>query len=201
MIHSHRRFLVLALIILLSSGFARAQQTAPTPDQAEIKAVREKAFKLLESVADQLNSLQSRENRARMGSNLVESLWKHDEERARNLLRMVQEDIRAELQKTEKPSREDQKRYGVFVRLRHDTVERVAKHDAEAALEFLKATGPVDPEQVPYELSGNEAALELRLAKQVAANNPEVALKLARESLERGFSQDLLALVWRLNRK
>ena len=163
MIHPHRWLLVLVLIVLFSSGFARAQQTAPKPDKEEIAAAREKAFKLLESVADQLNTLQSRENRARIGSNLVGSLWKHDEERARSLLRLVQEEIRLELQKTERPPTENA-RYGVFVRLRHDSVERVAKHDAEAALEFLKLTGPLDEEQTPYDLRDSERALELRLA-------------------------------------
>ena len=55
MIHPHRWLLVLVLIVLFSSGFARAQQIAPKPDKEEIAAAREKAFKLLESVADQLN--------------------------------------------------------------------------------------------------------------------------------------------------
>lgn len=200
MIHPHKWLLILVLIVLFSSGFARAQQIPPKPDKEEIAAVRGKAFKLLESVADQLNTLQSRENRARIGSNLVGSLWKHDEERARSLLRVVQEEIRLELQKTVRPPIENA-RYGVFVRLRHDTVERVAKHDAEAALEFLKLTGPLDEEQIPYDLRDSERVLELRLAKQAAADNPDVALKLGRQALERGITRDLLALLWRMNRK
>ena len=113
---------------------------------------------------------------------------------------MVQEEIRLELQKTVRPPIENA-RYGVFVRLRHDTVERVAKHDAEAALEFLKLTGPLDEEQIPYDLRDSERVLELRLAKQAAADNPDVALKLGRQALERGLTRDLLALVWRMNRK
>ena len=203
MIHSHRSLFTLVLAITLFAiipDFTHAQENNSTPNKEEIAALREKAFKLLDNVAGQLNTLQSVENRARIGSNLVESLWKHDEERARSLLRVVQEDIRTELQKRDRETRFDA-RFKVFLRLRNDTIERVAKHDGQAAYDFLKVTEPVFENQEPYDFREHEQNLELRLAKQIAANNPDVALKLGRQSLRQSLNTDVLKVLSKLNRK
>jgi hypothetical protein len=46
------------------------------------EGLRQKAYKLLELLAEQIGTLQSGENRARMGSNIARSLWAHNEGRA-----------------------------------------------------------------------------------------------------------------------
>lgn len=200
MIRSHRLLILGVILFSVLFGQAHAQENTAKANAEEIAALREKAFKLLESIAGQLTTLQSAENRARIGANIVDSLWKHDEERARSLLRVVQEDIRTELHKQDK-ERLDHERFAVFVKLRHDTVERIAKFDGQAALDFLKVTYPLFEDNEPYNFRNNEQALELRLAKQIAANNPDAALKLGRQSLKRGFSNDLLSLLAKLSRK
>lgn len=200
---SHRSLftLILALALFFTvSGYAHAQENKSAPNKEEIAALREKALKLIDSVAGQLGTLQSAENRARMGANIVESLWKHDEERARALLRVVQEDIKTELQKRDGETRYDQ-RFSVFLKLRTDTIQRIAKFDGQAAYDFLKVTEPVFENQEPYEFRENEQTLELRLAKQIAANNPDVALKLGRQSLKQSLNTDVLRVLSRLNRK
>jgi len=200
---SHRSLftLILALALFFTiSGYAHAQTTKPAPNKEEIAALREKAFKLIDSVAGQLSTLQSTENRARMGANIVDSLWKHDEERARALLRVVQEDIKTELQKRDGEKRYDA-RFNVFLKLRTDTIQRIAKYDGQAAYDFLKVTEPVFENQEPYEFRHNEQTLELHLAKQIAANNPDVALKLGRQSLKQSLNSDVLRVLSRLNRK
>src|SRR5688572_5806349 len=81
---SHRSLftLILALALFFTiSGYAHAQTTKPAPNKEEIAALREKAFKLIDSVAGQLSTLQSTENRARMGANIVDSLWRSEERR------------------------------------------------------------------------------------------------------------------------
>lgn len=201
MINAHRSlFAFIFSVVLLSGSYAHAQREKAAPNQEEVDALREKAFKVLDSVAGQLNTLQSSENRARMGSNLVESLWKHDEQRARSLLRMVQEDIKTELQTPER--RREERRFAVFLKLRQDTVDRLAKHDGEVALEFLRVTKPVfEQGHEPYDFRDHEQAMELRLARQIADDNPDAALKLARQSLESNYSMDVLKLLEKLNRK
>lgn len=203
MTHPQLSALVLIVAIVLCFGRAHAQQKNSTAENAQTTdaPLREKAFNLLESLAGQINTLQSAENRARLGSNIAESLWNHDEKRARTLLVSVEDDIKAGLQNRENDDPRDVHTLMVFLRLRADTVDRIAKHDAELALAFLKATELSSDKQPPYGVAENERAVELRLAKQIAADNPDLALKLGRQSLARGFSNDLLSLLRQLNRK
>jgi len=198
-----RNSLLLLLALLAFSVRAPAQQPTSTTDDPRPAdaALRKKAFDLLETLADQVGTLQSPENRARLGSNIAASLWKHDEKRARTLLASVESDINTGMRQVDEDARTKTQTQMVFLKLRMDTVERIAKLDAETALAFLKATEP-DPDITrSYEIAEMTANLELRLANQIAAENPDLALKLGRKSLARGFSNDLLALLRLLNKK
>jgi len=198
--------------VLLTFGFvlglcfapAQAQQNKSANSEGN-DAVREKAFALLDSVASQISTLQSAENRARLGSNLANSLWDHDEKRARALLVSVQDDINGGLRSQQIGQPLDEQTRMVFLQLRINTVERIASHDGELALSFLEATQPSATDSQSNEQSEraaeDEQAFELRLAKQVAAKNPDIALNLARRSLARGFFGDILPLLGELNRK
>jgi len=199
--------LVLALLLCFQSTPAQEQPAPPAEKQATEEALREKAFKLLDSLADQLGSLQSAENRARIGSNIADSLWTHDEARARALFQVVADDIKLGLQKPEN-DREAERTFEVFLKLREDNVERIARHDPEMALAFLRETLPLIHEatrygngMLPEGIKTREQALELRLAKKIGSANAEISVQLARRSLEQGLSSDLLPLLVRLNRK
>jgi hypothetical protein len=200
MIHSHRVLLAPLLILALFAASAHAQQSNTKTEDAEVAALREKAISLLQSVAGQLSSLQSAENRARLGANIADSLWPHDENRARELLQLVESDIRTELLKYDSRNA-GRSTIMVFLKLRVDTVERIAKHDAQAALAFLKNTKPNSAEPLPKYADQSTEDIEIRLAQKVATDNPEAALALARESLDHGFSHQLVQLLRRLNRK
>lgn len=200
--------LFLAVFLCLQTTHAQQQTNLPDNDQkAADAALREKAFKLLDSLADQLGSLQSAENRARIGSNIAESIWSHDEEHSRNLFRMAAEDIKLGLQQ----SRDERNSYQtllVFQKLREDNIERIAKHDPELALTVLKESFPAVVEatrtpdgEVPDQITRREHELELRLAQKIGPRNIDVAIKLARQSLENGFSDDLFLLLIRLSSK
>lgn len=202
---TNRQLMISAAIlaVLFRFGDAPAQQSNTTTENAQTtdEVRRANAFELLESLADQINTLQSPENRARLASNIAESVWIHDEKRARTLVASVEDDIRAGFQNPPGDEPTDGKTRAVFLQLRLDTVRRIAKHDPELALAFLNATEL--PPDVPrsYEVAAIERTLELQLAKEIAADNPEIALKLGRQSLARGFSYDLLALLSKLRRK
>jgi hypothetical protein len=159
-------------------------------------AVRQKAYKLLESLAEQIGSLQSGENRARMGSNIAMSLWPHNEARAREMLATVTKEIKAGLQRDD----EDPLRYLArpnFIKLREDTALRIAKFDPEWALRFLEETVPID-----IKISDDdERELNLRLAMVFVKEKPNLALKLGRESLEHGVSISQMFLIYDLGKK
>src|SRR5262249_10229470 len=134
-------FTILILIaVTLCPVFAGAQQNNSKPKDEAQAALRNKAYELLESLAGQLGTMQSTENRARIGSNIAWSLWSHNEARAREVLASVQQDINAGLQVTESEDQEDVHSLLVFMRLRNETVERIAQRDPELAYEFFKAT-------------------------------------------------------------
>jgi hypothetical protein len=192
----HPSFLALIVIFLLYFAPANAQPKTNSDDVNE--ALREKAFKLLETLADQLGSLQSAENRARIGSNIAGSLWPHDEKRARALFVTVEDDIKFGLQPREPGPRAEQTLL-VFSKLREDTAERIAKYDPEAALAFLQRTQPTTP--ASRTMREQEHAMELRLARKLGSTNPEVAVKLAREALTYKLSPEILTLLARVSRK
>ena len=196
MISSRILPLALLLSIAIFNVSARAQNTKN--DEATA-ALREKAYALLESVAGQIGTLQSAENRARIGANIADALWTHDEKLARSVLLQVEADITSELQKL-MPRSPDDTAHHVMLKLRADTVERLAKHDAEAALTFLKATEIRSEDRQKYAPFDTDI-IEMELAQKLVADHPEAAVKLAVENLDNGLNGELFRLLRRLNKK
>lgn len=195
----YRKLLILFAVIFLSPALSLAQERR-SDDKAAETALKAKAYELLESLATQISTLQSPENRARIGSNIAWSIWPHDEKRARALFNEVGEDIRLGLNPPENDNREEERTFLVFIQLRDDTIDRIAKYDPEFAFDFLRTTEPAYEQMAPA-FREKERALTLRLGKQVANTNPDIALKLGRASLAQGTSEELLTLLRPLLRK
>jgi len=181
--------------LLLCSPIAHAQDT-----KAADAARREKAFELLESLATQVASLQSPENRARIGANIADSLWKHNENRARAMFISIEDDIKIGFQDRDVTDPRDELTTMVFLKLRADIVQRIAKYDPEFALDFLNAT-ELKTEDGAGSFASAQRDLEVQLAKQIVGANPDLALKLGRQSLAHGFSDQLLSVLRQLHRK
>lgn len=200
---SHRSsFISMTVLLLICSLSAQSQEPVSGGglDQNAAAAIRKKAIGLLESVAEQLGSLRSAENRARIGSNVADSLWDHDQKRSRIIFTAIEEDIKAGFNDTDSDYLAHTRTMTVFGQLRSEIIDRIAKRDPELALEFLQATVlPLDP-QLPYQMKEHENKLALRLARQSAARNPQLALKLGRQSLAKALSNDLLSFLYQLQR-
>ena len=183
------RYVLLLLIAVIPVEAFSQQVTAED-------ALRQKAYKLLESLAEQVGSLQSGENRARLGSNIAVSLWPHNEARSRELFATVTKEIKTGLERDDNdPDR--QLAQPNFLKLREDTALRIAMFDPEWALKFLQETDPVDVKSSDE----NRNDLNLRLALASVDRNPDFALKLGRESLKHGVSARQLGLIYELNKK
>ena len=181
--------------LLLCSPIAHAQDT-----KAADAARREKAFELLESLATQVASLQSPENRARIGANIADSLWTQNENRARAMFISIEDDIKIGFQDRDVTDPRDELTTMVFLKLRADIVQRIAKYDPEFALDFLNAT-ELKTQDAAGSFASAQRDLEVQLAKQIVAANPDLALKLGRQSLAHGFSDQLLSVLRQLHRK
>ena len=190
----HKTFI--AILVLLLFSVSHAQDKPQTTDAAR----REKAIELLQSLATQVSNLQSAENRARIGANIADSLWAHDEKRARALFIGIEDDINWGLHGREIKNPRDDYSSIVFTQLRNDIVTRISKYDGELALDFLRATAPND-EKLPRAVVERERDFELKLATQIVERNPDLALKIGRQSLSRGFSDNLVPLLKQLHKK
>jgi hypothetical protein len=192
--------LVVALFVCFQLAYSQQTEKTETKD-AEL---REKAYATLETLANQISNLQSAENRARFGTNIAESLWRRDETRARALLQLVADDLKLGFQpyQRDKYSAHDAQ---VFLKLREDTVRRIAKLDAELALAVVRETFPSVKEaftrsdgSLYHEIGSREHALEVEVAKALSRKNPEIALKLARKALAQGLDDGLFMLLLQL---
>jgi len=197
----HIRLALLSLLVVAGLGTAAVHGQPNPSGQTTNLALREKAFEVIDSVASQLGTLQSAENRARFGSNIAEALWQRDEKRARALFISIEEDINTGLRNAQGDERVKAQTRAVFRQLRINTVERIAKHDAELALSFLKATEFSEEFQRTPGFINTERNLALGLARKLVADNPALALKLGRESLEADFSNELIGLLRKLKAK
>lgn len=196
MTHQKTSTIIIAILVLLLCPLAHAQDKPQTTDAAR----REKAIELLQSLATQLPSLQSPENRARIGANIADSLWAHDEKRARALFIGIEDDINWGLRVRENKNTRDEHTSMVFMKLRTDIVTRIAKYDGELAFDFLRATAPTY-EKIPRAVVEREREFEVKLATQIAGSNPDLALKIGRQSLSGGLSNGLLSLLKQLHKK
>lgn len=197
---------IFTILILIAVAFcphyASAQKTISKADAEAEAALRDKAYALLETLAGQLGTMQSPENRARIGSNIAGSLWTHNETRARELIAAVQQDINAGLQAVaDTEDREDSETLAAFLRLRTDTINRIIRYDPELAYEFFIATALNPDLKLSEQAKETDRTLEMNLARQFAGSNPDLALKIARKVLARGVSDELPKIYRQLNRK
>src|SRR5262245_48767309 len=160
--------LTLALFCLSASPLlGQNQQDQPaqpqqpsTEEQEKQKAEREKnAFRLLDQVIDEAQSLRLAENRVRIQINAADLLWDQNQGRARSLFATAAEGI-AEVGRTQATNNNNSRRvqFGPdsanvsmvppspqnmrVYQLRQELVLTAARHDASLAYQLLAATKP-----------------------------------------------------------
>ena len=85
--------------------------------------------------------------------------------------------------------------------LRQRMLNTIAQYDPKLALEFLRSTRTPPPPAQPgtnFRQPDQELMLEAQLAQQIAARDPQQALRLAEEILSRGLSSNLMPLLEQL---
>ena len=194
----------LSLLLLVVPGTASAQDLAnggpgsEKPDPAKEK----KAFDLLQTISEQVTSLHSPSNRVRAECLIADLLWARDEKRSRALFKSAADDVVAEVSNIDFSDPEIYQQLQSLNQLRQTMVTRMAQHDPEAALSFLRATrsqASTDPRAKWY--AETETNLELQLAGLIAKQNPQRTLELARATLPKGVSFGLIGLLNELQRK
>jgi len=184
-------------------GLAQEKPTdQSTAEDQEKKAEREKnAYRLLDQVLDEAQSLRLTENRVRVQIAAADLLWDQNQGRARSLFTMAGEGV-AEMGRAQATSFE---RRGAQTpdgggrpqnirsfQLRQDLVLAAARHDAALAYQLLASTKPPASAQPPVEQRGprppftSEENLEQALLARIAALDPKLAAQNAEQMLEKG---------------
>ena len=198
--------LALGLFYAASSPALAQEQPKPqptaTPSAEEVekeKAEREKnAFRLLDQVIDEAQSLRLIENRVRVQVGAADMLWDRNQGRARSLFAMAGEGV-AELARSTQSNNNNPRRNDAAnqdrraFQMRQELVLAAARHDAQLAYQLLAATKPpvpvaqpsVDP-RVPRPPMFTEDALEQTLLGRIAALDPKFAAQNAEQMMEKG---------------
>ena len=195
---------VLSLLLLVLSRPALAQEFvgAPPRDEKPTPAIEKKALDLLETISEQVTSLHAPSNRIRAECLIADLLWIRDEKRARALFKTASDDLINVVANIDLSDADVYQQLMWISQQRSDIVTRLAAHDPDAALSFLRASrlgAATDPRAKWY--ADMETNLELRLAGVIAKQNPARGLELARATLPRGVSYGLIGLLNELQRK
>ena len=178
----------------------RLQQAPQEPRQTEEE---KKALALVEDLAAEAILLKLAENQVHILTGAAEALWKHDEARARALIREAMNQVVTHMREAkEKAPQEDGQyfdpryaRHNDNSHLRLAVLNFLGMRDAKMALEFLQTMRSLRPaeRQNPGE-EQQEKALELQLASQIAANDPQTALRIAEEYLDGKLDYQIINL-------
>lgn len=170
--------------------------------ESEEKKAREerekKTLALVDEIIKETQSLKLPENRIRIDIALAESLWSRDEKRARALFKEAVASLSEITAAVDSGDREYSDLAQLPQQLRQEILQVAANHDPKLALDILRASRPASPEQMTYGPPTFEAQLEMRLAVQLAAKDPQEALSLAEDSLKLGIDYEAMNLLYRL---
>ena len=200
-----KRLIALSLTFALfyaaaAPALAQDKATPQQPTEEELqkaKAEREKnAYRLLDQVIDESQSLRLTENRVRVQINAADALWDKNQGRARSLFTMAGEGV-AEMGRNPQPTsnrrNENANQERRAFQLRQELVLAAAKHDAQLAYQLLATTKPPTPivqntneQRPPRPQFNSEDNLEQTLLGRIAALDPKLAAQNAEQMMDKG---------------
>jgi len=195
-------FLTVSAIAIVSAQ-SPPKQLTKEEEQKKKEELRKKVKETLEAAVSDVALLKSLENKTFFQVRIACLLWSYDEKGARSLLDDAQA-LAANMINDPKISihRSDFERetWERRVRLREELISMIAKRDPQAALEFLRQTKFVIPQDSMQsdrarDVLRSETRVEQKLALQVAKNDPKRALEIAEASLKKGISPEINELV------
>ena len=189
----------------------QSAQPAQQPSTEEVekqKAEREKnAYRLLDQIVDEAQSLRLTENRVRIQITAADMLWDQNQGRARSLFANAAEGV-AEVGRTQAPNNnrrqamQDGTNFPAFsgpspqnmrtFQLRQELVLTAARHDAALAYQLLAATKPPANTQPTADARGprpqlnSDESLEQTLLGRIAALDPKLAAQNAEQMMDKG---------------
>lgn len=200
-------YLMIGMVLVASSLTICAQQNVEK-EAEQRQELENKTFALLNEIAAAAWGLKLPENRVFIIASAADLLWSQDEKRARSLywdaLNSINSIPAVTAPTGETPSKAEREKilqsYLLIFQLRQKLLRQISHKDSQLALDMLRATKQVPPRNVGPEFSfSGDREIEQEIAGAVAAHDPAQALQLARQSLAKGLSFELLNLLHKLN--
>ena len=203
------RCLLLSTVLLFLPSLSQAQvviaPSAPPPLPTPIDpATEKKALDLIESLSEQVGNLHSPSNRLRAQCTVADLLWSRNEKRARSLFTSALGQLTARMSEIDYSDPEVYSEIMRFSQSRQELIMRIATHDPDLAVAALHQTR-LSADSNTLSRGGwnlqNEANLEMNVAGLIAGRDPAAALKLARGSLARSISWNVISFLPQLYQK
>jgi hypothetical protein len=211
---SRSRALLLFTALSFASSLGHAQvitfspppaPLAAAPSPAKIDpATEKKALDLIEALSEQVGNLHSPSNLMRAQCAVGDLLWSRDEKRARSLFTAALSQLTSRISEIDYSDPEVYQELNKISQSRQELVMRIATHDAELAVTALRQTRLQTDNAIRLRSNfnfQNEANLEMNVANLIAGKDPAAALKLARGSLSRGVTWNVISFVPQLYQK
>jgi hypothetical protein len=195
-------FLTVSATAIVSAQ-SQPKQLTKEEEQKKQEEFRKKIKETLDAAVSDVALLKNLENKTFFQVRIACLLWKYDEKGARLLLDDAQgltvsmiNDPKISVHRSDFERETWERR----IQLRSELVSMIAERDPQAALEFLRQTRFVIPQDGMQSDRARDALrwdaeLEQKLALRVAKNDPKRALEIAEESLKKGISPELNELV------
>lgn len=216
--------LLVVFSLLCSLCIAQAQPAVDPEKEKAKKELDEKLIQMLDQAIADAGFLRLPQNKAIVYAMAGDLYWKFDEKKSRDLFRSSGSELllaNIEIEQEKKESTDP-----LFTMMpdfndaRTQVLPLVAKNDAELALELLVQTRPASLTEAILKASAPDArsdgtmnfnpenqrvqqeiALEQRFALLAADDNPDRAIKLIKDSLSKGVSNNVLQLLQKLHKK
>lgn len=172
----------------------RDDKDPKTEEEAKKAAREQRALKLLDEVIADSRMLKLPENRIHILGAASSMVWPRDEKRARELLKVAADTLAEIIASLETSDAEPSTRASQLFQAKSELFQAAVNYDPAAALDFLHKT------PIPG-LADQEAQLELSAVWQLAAKDPQSALKLAEEGLVKGVMANYSGIVSQLRAK
>lgn len=188
---------VLLSILLFGQNLA---QTAPKPEQEKLDVspeLQKKAAGLLNNLTREVEQFALPKNRIVARAFVADLLWEHDEKQAQALYQSSITELNNLLQQIQPPDEdatdlETSNRYVMIYdlrNLRNELITAIAPRNPALALETLRTLTNEFIDSTDY--AGENKALEISLAAEIARKDPKQAYELTKKNLEDGISYNL----------
>ena len=162
------------------------------------EVLKARGLALLAETAETLAEIRLPQTRVRAQLQTAQLLWPSNEKLAVKLAEDAIEGVKEYIASAETSDADYYQTYSQAMQLRHEVVLFLSPHDPELALNFLRSTRTLaNPNAQPNQWD-QELQLELSLASQSAAADPKGAMRIAEDTLKRGYSSMIVELIARL---